>query len=57
VRDAELSAEARLARLERRLRADLRYLGYPAPPDSALEELLARWKQAMGDIMRPRGRR
>jgi hypothetical protein len=57
VRDAELSAEARLARLERKLRSDLRYFGYPARPDCALEELLARWTHAMGDIMRPRGRR
>ena len=57
MRNAELSAEARLARLERKIRKDLRYLGYPARAEAPIEELLKLWKWAMGEIMRPGGRR
>lgn len=57
MRDSDLSAEARLARLERKIRKDLRYVGYPAPPEAKIEDLLKLWKGAMADLMRPRGRR
>ncbi len=57
MRDAQLSYEARLRRLERSLRRELSYLGFPAPDEADLEQLLRWHKSAVAELMGPRGRR